>query len=107
MQNGAKWREEAKQFTDIDSDHLITLAHDVMQHNENKRMTWEQLEKVGQHLFGNNWQAEMARRFDCDRRTISVWKKQGVSAWVYKEIGELINTRQREVDEAADFYRHL
>ena len=70
-------------------------------------LDWEQLEKICIGLFGESWQAELARRFDIDRRTVQHWRKQGVAKWVYDELDGLIKKRKFEIADAEDFYKSL
>ncbi|HHP4838306.1 TPA: hypothetical protein ACSBZ9_002364 [Acinetobacter baumannii] len=70
------------------------------------RITWEQLEKVCVTLFGESWQAELARRFNIDRRTVQHWRKQGVAKWVGKELALLIEARKAEIAEIDIFYKN-
>lgn len=75
--------------------------------NDTHRLTWEQLEKICVGLFGESWQAELARRLNIDRRTVQHWRKQGVAKWVYNEIASLIESRKEEVSEIEKFYKSL
>ncbi|WP_336004906.1 hypothetical protein [Acinetobacter pittii] len=75
--------------------------------NDTHRLTWEQLEKICVGLFGESWQAELARRLNIDRRTVQHWRKQGVAKWVYNEIDSLIVSRKDEVSEIEEFYKSL
>ncbi|MFT4020055.1 MAG: hypothetical protein QM666_00895 [Acinetobacter sp.] len=75
--------------------------------NEKHRLTWDQLEKICIGLFGESWQAELARRLDIDRRTVQHWRKQGVAKWVYNEIAPLIECRKGEILEIEKFYKSL
>lgn len=61
-------------------------------------MTFTELEKICSILWGQSWQAELARYLNIDRRTVNKWKTQGVAKWVSHKLKEIIQKRKDEIN---------
>lgn len=68
-------------------------------------MKFQELEKICSLLWGQSWQSELARNLNIDRRTVNKWKTQGVAKWVDFKIGEIVDLRLNEINEAVCLVR--
>lgn len=64
-------------------------------------MTIEQLEQAGRLLYGDQWQANLARDFDIDSRRIRQWLSgdRPISDWVQGDVIKLLKANQKEIGE--------
>ena len=64
-------------------------------------MTIEQLERGGRLLYGDQWQANLARDFDIDGRRIRQWLSgdRSISDWVQDDLTTLLKANQKEISK--------
>lgn len=64
-------------------------------------MTIEQLEQAGRLLYGDQWQANLARDFNIDSRRIRQWLSgdRSISDWVDNAVVELLNKKQKDIGD--------
>lgn len=64
-------------------------------------MTIEQLEQAGRLLYGDQWQANLARDFNIDSRRIRQWLScdRSISDWVDSAVVELLTKRQKDIGD--------
>ncbi|MGP4715286.1 transcriptional regulator [Psychrobacter sp. T6-6] len=64
-------------------------------------MTIEKLEQGGRLLYGDQWQANLARDFDIDSRRIRQWLSgdRPISDWVKGDLIKLLKANQKEISE--------
>ena len=67
-------------------------------------MTAEQLQQAGQLLYGDQWQANLARDFKIDSRRIRQWLKneRPISHWVKGELDRLLTDNRDRISEYLD-----
>ena len=64
-------------------------------------MTKEELIYFGSACFGRSWQAQLADRFQVDRRRVSNWSKgETIPKWVESELKTVVETRYYEMKKA-------
>lgn len=63
-------------------------------------MTTEQLQQAGQLLYGDQWQANLARDFKIDPRRIRQWLTgdRPISHWVKGELDRLLTDNRDKID---------
>lgn len=64
-------------------------------------MTIEQLEQAGRLLYGDQWQANLARDFNIDSRRIRQWLSgdRSISGWVDSAVVELLTKKQKDIGD--------
>lgn len=64
-------------------------------------MTIDQLTTAGQLLYGDQWQANLARSLNVDVRRIRHWTAgtRPVSDFVDKEVRQLLIEKQKKIDD--------
>lgn len=64
-------------------------------------MTIDQLIAAGQLLYGDQWQANLARSLDVDVRRIRHWTAgtRPISDFVDKEVRQLLIDKQKKIDD--------
>lgn len=64
-------------------------------------MTIDQLTTAGQLLYGDQWQANLARSLNVDVRRIRHWTAgtRPVSDFVDKEVRQLLIDKQKKIDD--------
>lgn len=62
-------------------------------------MTIEQLEQGGRLLYGDQWQANLARDFNIDSRRIRQWLSgdRPISGWVQDDLTALLKANQENI----------